>query len=134
MPTMRIKDAAGYLGVSDDTVRRWVDRGLLGSSTDEAGRMVVDGFEVAMVARAHATVPEVPGGIVSSARNRFVGLVTDIKADQVMAQVELQCGPFRVVSLMSSEAVRDLGIELGSGAVAVIKSTTVIVETLKGES
>ena len=64
MPTMRIKDAAGYLGVSDDTVRRWIDRGLLGSSNDEAGRMVVDGFELARVAREHATVPEVPGGIV----------------------------------------------------------------------
>ena len=67
--------------------------------------------------------------MASSARNRFVGLVTDIKLDTVMAQVELQCGPFRVVSLMSSEAVRDLKLELGSVAVAVVKSTTVIVET-----
>lgn len=75
-----------------------------------------------------------PGGVVSSARNRFVGLVTDIRTDAVMAQVELQCGPFRVVSLMSSEAVRDLGIELGSVAVAVIKSTNVIVETTRGEA
>ena len=90
--------------------------------------------ELARVARDHADPPAVPGGVVSSARNRFVGLVTDIKADAVMAQVELQCGPFRVVSLMSSEAVRDLGIELGSVAVAVIKSTNVIVETTKGEA
>ena len=65
----------------------------------------------------------------SSARNRFVGLVTEIIADTVMAQVELQCGPYRVVSLMSSEAVRDLGLEVGSLAVAVVKSTMVIVET-----
>ena len=72
--------------------------------------------------------------MVSSARNRFVGLVTDIQVDAVMAQVELQCGPFRVVSLMSSEAVRELSLELGSVAVAVIKSTTVIVETVQGES
>jgi molybdopterin-binding protein len=70
----------------------------------------------------------------SSARNRFVGLVTDIRMDTVMAQVELQCGPFRVVSLMSSDAVADLELELGSVAVAVVKSTTVIVETPKGES
>lgn len=130
---MRIREAASYLGVSDDTVRRWVDRGLLSSGTDEAGRQVVDGFEVAQVAREQASPPEVPGGVTSSARNRFVGLVTDIRTDPVMAQVELQCGPFRVVSLMSSEAVRDLGIELGSAAVAVIKSTTVIVETVKGD-
>lgn len=134
MPHMRVRDAAAYLGVSDDTVRRWVDRGLLTASTDEASRMVVDGYEVAMVARSHAAPPGPPDGVVSSARNRFVGLVTHIEVDAVMAQVELQCGPFRVVSLMSSEAVRDLGLELGSVAVAVIKSTTVIVETLTGPS
>ena len=134
MPHLRIKDAAAYLGVSDDTVRRWVDRGLIHASTDEAGRKVVDGYEVALVARDHSTTPGLPKGVASSARNRFVGLVTDIKTDMVMAQVELQCGPFRVVSLMSSEAVRDLGLELGSVAIAVIKSTTVIVETDRGES
>ncbi len=132
MPQMRIREAAAYLGVSDDTVRRWVDRGLLGASLDSSGRKVVDGYEVATVARDHASVPGVPGGVTSSARNRFVGLVTDLKVDSVMAQVELQCGPFRVVSLMSSEAADDLGLELGSVAVAVIKSTTVIVETVKG--
>lgn len=128
MPHMRISEASVYLGVSDDTVRRWIDRGLLGASTDGSGRKVVDGYEVAMVAREHATPPGLPGGMRSSARNRFVGLVTDIQVDAVMAQVELQCGPFRVVSLMSSEAVRDLGLERGSVAVAVIKSTTVVVE------
>ena len=134
MPHMRIKEAAAYLGVSDDTVRRWIDRGLLEASTDESGRKVVQGYDVACVARDQARPPGTPGGVTSSARNRFVGLVTDIQADRVMAQVELQCGPFRVVSLMSSEAVRDLGLELGSVATAVIKSTTVIVETAEGES
>jgi molybdopterin-binding protein len=134
MPHVRIREAAAYLGVSDDTVRRWVDRGLLTAVSDESGRKVVDGYELAQVARSHATPPGPPGAMVSSARNRFVGLVTDIQVDHVMAQVELQCGPFRVVSLMSSEAVRDLGLELGSVAVAVIKSTTVIVETVKEDS
>jgi molybdopterin-binding protein len=129
MPHLRIRDAAAHLGVSDDTVRRWIDRGQLKASTDESGRKVVDGYEVAMVAREHATPPGVPGGGLSSARNRFVGLVTDIKKDAVMAQVELQCGPFRVVSLMSSEAVEELGLERGSLAVAVIKSTNVVIET-----
>ena len=90
---------------------------------------MLDGYDVAMLARTQATTTPGPLGVASSARNRFVGLVTDIKLDAVMAQVELQCGPFRVVSLMSSEAVRDLGLELGSVAVAVMKSTTVIVET-----
>lgn len=133
MPQMRIRDAASYLGVSDDTVRRWVDRGLLNATTDEAGRKVVDGFEVAMVAREHATTPGLPKGLRSSARNRFVGLVTDIQMDSVMAQVELQCGPFRVVSLMSSESVRELGLERGSAAVASIKSTHVVVEVEHSE-
>ena len=129
---MRVRDASRYLGVSDDTVRRWIDRGLLTASTDRTGRKVVDGFEVARVARDHAAPPRVPGDTLSSARNRFVGLVTQIRADGVMAQVELQCGPFRVVSLMSSEAVRDLALEPGSVAVAVIKSTNVIVEASGG--
>jgi molybdopterin-binding protein len=134
MPQMRIREVASYLGVSDDTVRRWIDQGVLASSVDDAGRKVVDGYEVAQVARRHAAPPPLPGGLASSARNRFVGLVTDIRTDAVMAQVELQCGPFRVVSLMSSEAVRDLGLELGSVAVAAIKSTNVVVETLGGDA
>ena len=125
---MRIRDAATYLGVSDDTVRRWVDQGVLEASVDDVGRKVVDGYEVAQVARSQARPPAIPGGTASSARNRMVGLVTDIRTDTVMAQVEMHCGPFRVVSLMSSEAVRDLGLELGSVAVAVIKSTNVIVD------
>lgn len=134
VPQMRIREAASYLGVSDDTVRRWIDQGTLAASLDGSGRKVVDGLEVAQVARAHAAPPAVPGGVASSARNRFVGLVTGIRTDTVMAQVELQCGPFRVVSLMSSEAVRDLGLEPGSPAVATIKSTTVVVETTRGEA
>ncbi len=129
MPHMRIRDAATYLGVSDDTVRRWVDRGLLTAGHDEAGRQVVDGYDVALVAREQASPPAVPGGTASSARNRMVGLVTEVRTDAVMAQVELQCGPFRVVSLMSREAVEQLGLERGSVAVAVVKATTVIVET-----
>ncbi len=132
MPQIRIKDAATYLGVSDDTVRRWVDNGLLPSEKDDAGRATVDGLALARLARDHAVLPDDPSGVGRSARNRFVGLVTDIVMDTVMAQVELQCGPHRVVSLMSSEAVRELGLELGSVAIAVVKATTVIVETPGG--
>jgi molybdopterin-binding protein len=134
MPHMRIREAAGFLGVSDDTVRRLVEHGSLTAVNDGSGRMVVDGYELALVARSQATSASNPLGVASSARNRFVGLVTDIRTDAVMAQVELQCGPFRVVSLMSSDAVRDLKLELGSVAVAVVKATTVIVEIPEGES
>lgn len=134
MPHIRIRDAATFLGVSDDTVRRWVDSGALVATADEGGRKVVDGYQVALLAREQARTATDPSGVGRSARNRFVGLVTDIIEDTVMAQVEMQCGPFRVVSLMSSEAVRELGLELGSVAIAVVKSTTVIVETPEGTS
>jgi molybdopterin-binding protein len=133
MSQIRIKDAALYLGVSDDTVRRWIDNKVLESSKDESGRTVVDGLALARLAQKNAVVPDDPSEVGRSARNRFVGLVTDIVMDKVMAQVELQCGPHRVVSLMSSEAVRELGLELGSVAVAVVKATTVIVETPSGK-
>lgn len=129
MPKIRIRDAAAFLSVSDDTVRRWIDQGLLPVETDDHHRKVIDGFVLAQFAQRQASPVEDPSLVHSSARNRFVGLVTNIVSDVVMAQVELQCGPYRVVSLMSSEAVRDLGLELGSVAVAVVKSTTVIIET-----
>lgn len=132
MPQLRIREVAAFLGVSDDTVRRLIDSGALPESIDEAGRRVVDGRDVADYLRAQAGVVPDPSGVVSSARNRWVGLVTAIKSDPVMSQVELQCGPFRVVSLMSTEAVKDLGLELGSVAVAVVKSTNVIVEVPSG--
>ena len=73
--------------------------------------------------------PPNPLGINSSARNRFVGLVTDVLSDKVMTRVEMQCGPHTIVSLMSTEAARELKLEPGSLAVAVVKATTVVVET-----
>ncbi|WP_375431858.1 molybdopterin-binding protein [uncultured Friedmanniella sp.] len=134
MPKIRIRDAAAYLSVSDDTVRRWIDVGMLPAETDEHNRKVIDGFALATFAQAQANPMTDPSRVDSSARNRFVGLVTKITVDKVMAQVELQCGPYRVVSLLSSEAVTDLGLELGSVAVAVIKSTNVIIESPSGDS
>jgi molybdopterin-binding protein len=131
---IRIKDAATFLGVSDDTVRRWIDQGLLVSGRDHAGRSVVDGLALADLARQSAVLPADPSEIGRSARNRFVGIVTEVTLDTVMAQVELQCGPHRVVSLMSSEAVRELGLEPGSVAIAVVKATTVIIETPSGKA
>jgi len=127
----RISEAASLLGVSDDTVRRWVDAGALAADTSSS-RTTIAGADLAAFAVERARRPDDPDAGHSSARNRFVGLVTAITADTVMAQVELQCGPFRVVSLMSSEAVRELGLEVGSRAAAVVKATTVVVETTGG--
>jgi molybdopterin-binding protein len=98
-------------------------------------RKVIAGDALAEFASANAaTAPKDPLTVASSARNRFAGLVTKVVTDKVMAQVEMQCGPFTVVSLMSADAVRELGLEPGSVAVAVVKATTVIVETTGGQS
>jgi molybdopterin-binding protein len=134
MTTIRIKDAASLLGVSDDTVRRWIDSGSLTAQKDDAGRKVIDGKDLAEFARDHAAPPPDPLGIASSARNRLVGLVTRVTADGVMAEVQMQCGPFTVVSLMSRESAEQLDLEPGKLAVAVVKATTVVVETPKGSS
>ncbi|MGX9790171.1 TOBE domain-containing protein [Mycobacterium sp. MMS18-G62] len=135
MPMIRVREAADLLGVSDDTVRRWIDDGSLPVSQDTSGRKVIDGAALAKFARANAaTAPKDPLSVASSARNRFAGLVTNVVTDKVMAQVEMQCGPFTVVSLLSAEAVRELHLEPGSIAVAVVKATTVIVETPGGQS
>lgn len=128
MTQIRVRDASTFLGVSEDTVRRWIDKGTLTAGTDAAGRKVLEGTEVARLARELAVTPALHGATSSSARNRFVGLVTDVVMDTVMAQVELQCGPFRVVSLMSSEAARELGLEPGKVASAVVKATQVVIQ------
>lgn len=134
VPMLRIREAAELLGVSDDTIRRWIDDGALPTGSDQSGRKTVDGAALAAYSgRGAASAPKDPLSVASSARNRFAGLVTRVVTDTVMAQVEMRCGPFTVVSLMSSEAVRDLKLEPGSVAVAVVKATTVIVETA-GES
>ncbi len=132
---IRIRDAADLLGVSDDTVRRWIDDGSLPVEQDQSGRKVIPGSALAEFAISNSgAAPKEPLGIASSARNRFTGLVTKVAIDGVMAQVEMKCGPFTVVSLMSADAARELRLEPGSVAVAVVKATTVIVETPGGQS
>jgi molybdopterin-binding protein len=123
----RIGEAAELLGVSPDTVRRWVDASRLAAVRDEHGHRVIDGVDLAGFARSLAAEPD-ERGEESSARNRLRGIVTAVVKDTVMAQVDIQAGPFRIVSLMSREAVDELNLDVGSVAVAVIKSTTVVVE------
>ena len=127
MPTYRVAEAAELLGVSDDTLRRWIDADRLESRTED-GRTVVPGAALAALATELANAPDPQRAQRVSARNRLLGIVTSVKKDTVMAQVELICGPYRVVSLMSSEAADDLGLEPGVTAVASIKSTNVVVE------
>ena len=127
MPQYRISHAATLLGVSDDTVRRWVDSGRLRASSG-GGATTIDGADLAAHAQEIARAPELGSAVAESARNRFTGLVTRVVKDTVMAQVDLQCGPFRVVSLMSAEAADELELQPGVLAVASVKSTHVVVE------
>ncbi len=119
--------AADLLGVSADTLRRWADAGRLTTRRTEGGHRVVDGADLASLATELAEGDR-DDGLRVSARNRFVGLVTRVRADTVMAQVEIQSGPHRIVSLISTEAVEELGLEPGVLATAVVKSTNVVVE------
>ena len=130
--TYRIAEVAEVLAVSDDTVRRWVDAGRLPSRTAD-GRAVVDGADLAefaegLIESAAALERDRTRASSVSARNRMSGIVTRVRRDEVMAQVEMVCGPYRVVSLMSSDAAEELGLEPGARAVASIKSTNVVVE------
>lgn len=122
---LKISEAAALMGVSDDTIRRWADAGRLEVTTGESGRKVVRGAQLAELAQELATGSPLAPSAKTSTRNRITGIVTRITKDTVMAQVELQAGPFRLVSLISTEAVDELGLEVGSIAAATIKATSV---------
>jgi molybdopterin-binding protein len=124
----RIAEAAELLGVSDDTVRRWIDSKRLSARRQGTGPAQVDGADLARVAAELHEPPEPGTTRSSSARNRLTGIVTRVVRDTVMAQVEIQAGPFRVVSLMSREAADELGLEVGVRAVATVKATQVSVD------
>lgn len=128
MSSYKIGQAAELLGVSTDTVRRWADAGKLRTVRTDGGHRLVDGGQLAALA-AEMAVRRQPAPIVSqSARNRFEGLVTRVVRDRVMAHVEIQAGPHRIVSLMSREAADELGLRPGVLAVAAVKATNVVVE------
>jgi molybdopterin-binding protein len=122
---LRVSEAASLAGVSDDTIRRWADAGRLDIVKGETGRQVVDGVQLAHLLQELATESSLAPSGRTSTRNRITGIVTRVTKDTVMAQVELQAGPFRIVSLISREAVDELGIEVGVVAAATVKATSV---------
>ena len=130
MTTYRIAEAADLLGISDDTLRRWIDAGRIATDTSSGGRTTVDGADLARLAEELADHPDRDRTRASavSARNRLTGIVTKVTRDTVMAQVDLICGPYRMVSLMSAEAAVELGLEPGVRAIVSVKSTNVVVE------
>ena len=128
MPSYRIGQAAELLGVSVDTVRRWVDTGRLKATRTEGGRRLIDGAALAKFAIEVTHEREDDMGVGQSARNRFPGIVTNVVKDKVAAQVEIQAGPHRVVSLMTREAADELGLAPGVMAIAVVKATNVVIE------
>jgi len=131
MTQFRISEAAALLGVSDDTVRRWADQGRIGLGRGANGMQVVEGSELVALMAEHAGGTALADAFPlarTSARNHFIGLVTAVHRDGLMAQVELQAGPFRVVSLMSREAADELGLEPGMLAAASAKATVVSIE------
>ncbi|MGI8662155.1 MAG: TOBE domain-containing protein [Acidimicrobiales bacterium] len=128
MPSYRIGQAAELLGVSVDTVRRWVDVGRITAKRTEGGRRLLDGAALAKFAVELTQEHEADVVVGRSARNRFSGIVTKVVKDKVTAQVEIQAGPHRIVSLMTREAADELGLAPGVLAVAAVKSTSVVVE------
>jgi molybdopterin-binding protein len=135
MPSFRIKEAASLLGVSTDTLRRWADAGRIDTTTDASGRMAVNGTALAQLAQELAESADHAENrvvVAHSARNRFSGLISKVTRDAVMAQVEIQAGPHRFVSLLSREAADELGLEPGMLAVAAVKATNVSVEIPHG--
>jgi len=133
VPAYRIAQAAELLGVSTDTMRRWVDAGRVKSVSSGGSRRAVDGTDLARLAVELAGTREPVAIGAQSARNRFPGIITKVVADTVAAQVDIQAGPHRFVALVTREAVDELGLAPGMLAEAVVKATNVGVELAVGE-
>ncbi|MFE9254208.1 molybdopterin-binding protein [Streptomyces sp. NPDC006879] len=129
MQSYTIGQAARLLGVSPDTARRWADAGRIATHRDDGGRRVIDGRDLAAFSIEVAKDATAEEGVVyTSARNAFAGIVTAVKLGDIAAQVEIQAGPHRLVSLLTREAVEELGLEVGVQATARVKSTSVHID------
>ena len=126
MHSYRIGEAAALMGVSADTLRRWVDGGKLPAQRDNQGHRIIPGTELAAFVRKRNNSENQHIG--SSARNHLGGIVTEVIRGDVSALVEIQAGPFRVASMISRKSADELALEPGVPAVAVIKSTNVVIE------
>lgn len=126
MSDLRIGQVANLLAISTDTVRTWIDDGKIPSSRTSGGHRIIKGSDLASFLTKSDNDPSVTTHL--SARNRFLGIVTNVKKDNVMAQIEIQAGGKRIVSLISSEAAEAMNLKPGVIAAAVIKSTNVVVE------
>ncbi|MFJ6410663.1 molybdopterin-binding protein [Streptomyces hydrogenans] len=127
MQSYTIGQAARLLGVSPDTARRWADAGRVATHRDESGRRVIDGKSLAAFSVEIAQGDD-DDASYTSARNAFPGIVTAIKLGDIAAQVTIQAGPHRLVSLLTREAVEELGLEVGMQATARVKSTSVHID------
>ncbi|MFJ8888932.1 molybdopterin-binding protein [Streptomyces sp. NPDC102402] len=123
-----IGQAARLLGVSPDTARRWADAGKVATHRDESGRRLIDGKDLAAFSVEIAGTTGEADAPYTTARNAFPGIVTAVKLGDVAAQVEIQAGPHRLVSLLTREAVEELGLEVGMEATARVKSTNVHID------
>jgi molybdopterin-binding protein len=125
---VRIGRAAEMLGVTVDTIRRWSEGGRLTVTRTEGGQRLVPIQEIARLIGERRQASTDRPIVAQSARNRFAGIVTRVEKDRVAAVVEVLAGPHRLVSLMTAEAVDELGLKVGDEAICVVKSTNVIVE------
>ena len=125
---LRVGQAAEMLGVSVETLRRWEAAGILRMERSDGGQRLVAIEEVSRLLHERRRTSTDRPTVASSARNRFVGIVTRVERDGVAAVVEVIAGPHRLVSLMTAEAVVDLDLKVGDEAVCVVKATNVMVE------
>jgi molybdopterin-binding protein len=131
VPQYRISQAAKLMGVSPDTMRRWADAGRMRTTSDAAGHRSIEGTELARLATEVAGEQDRARAAGQSARNHISGIVTRVKRDEVAALVELQAGPYRLVSLITREAADELALEPGMLADAVVKATNVSIEVAR---
>jgi molybdopterin-binding protein len=126
--SVRVGQAAEMLGVTVETLRRWETEKRIAMTRSSGGQRLVPIEEITRLLAARRRVGADRPTVARSARNRFEGIVTRIEKDRVAAGVEVLAGPHRVVSLMTAEAVEELGLRVGDEAICIVKATNVIVE------